>query len=81
MDNRPDNLWFRPEFLKNQRNFPEEERMKYAGQYVAYSWDGSRIVVGDPDEATLYKKIVALGYDLSRVVIDYVDDGKCSHIS
>jgi hypothetical protein len=80
MNSRPDDSWLGPEFFANRPKFPEEELLKYAGQHVAFSWDGTRILAADPDEKTLFDKVLAAGLDLSRVVFEYVDDGRYSHI-
>jgi hypothetical protein len=63
-----------PTFNENRRKFPQEELLKYVGQYVAWSWDGSRILAGDADREKLDEKLRAAGYDLGRVVHGYVDD-------
>ena len=41
---RPDDSWLDAQHFENRRNFPPEELDKYAGQYVAWSWEGSRIL-------------------------------------
>ncbi len=73
---KPDNLdgWPDPNFDKNQRAFPVEELWKYAGQQVAWSWDGTRILAAAPDDAQLFQKLTELGIDPQRVVFDYVPD-------
>ncbi len=72
--------WPDPDFQKNQGQFPTEELWKYIGQHVAWSWDGRRILAGDPDERALIRKLVEAGHDPQRVVIDYVDDPDVSHL-
>jgi hypothetical protein len=73
---KPTNLdgWPDPQFLENRNKFPTEELWKYAGQHVAWSWDGTRILASAPDEAQLYRKMAEAGIDPQRVVLDYVDD-------
>ena len=63
-----------PEFFENRRNFPAEELLKYAGQYVAWSWDGTRIVASAGNDEELHHKLLSAGLDPSRVVSSYVDD-------
>jgi hypothetical protein len=66
--------WLDPvTFYENQRKIPTEELWRYAGQYVAWSWDGSRVVASDADEGELYRKLAEAGHELSRVVVTYVD--------
>jgi hypothetical protein len=78
--NFPHIPWPDPDFQKNQSQFPTEELWKYIGQHVAWSWDGRRILAGDPDLTELRRKLVAAGHDPQRVVFDYVDDPDVSHL-
>jgi hypothetical protein len=72
--------WPGPEYFEKRRNIPPEELLKFAGQYVAFSWDDARIVAADPEEEKLWGKVVAAGVDPFRVVFSYVDDGKGSNL-
>jgi hypothetical protein len=69
----PEIPWPDPNFIRNQNNVPLEELDPYVGQYVAWSWDGTRILMGAGSRKDLYAKLAAAGIDSSRVVIDYVD--------
>jgi hypothetical protein len=60
-------------FEENQRRFPQEELDKYAGQCVAFSLDGARILASGADIAEVERKLAEAGIDGSRVVHDYVD--------
>ena len=60
-------------FNENQRKFPLEELLKYVDRYIAWSWDGTRIVASGESEAELQRNLIAAGIDPSRVVGDYVD--------
>ena len=71
--NFPHVPWLEPSFFENQRNFPREQLLQYAGQHIAWSWDGTRVLASDPDEADLVRKLAAAGHDPQRVVFDYVD--------
>jgi hypothetical protein len=71
--------WLGRAFFDNQRQFPAEQLDAYVGQHIAWSWDGSRILAGAPDEAELRRKLVAAGHDPCHVVYDYVEDGRTSH--
>ena len=37
------------QFVKNRNAFPTDEFDRYAGQHVAWSPEGTRILVSDPD--------------------------------
>jgi hypothetical protein len=76
----PDDSWLTAECIENIRTFPHDELMRYAGQYVAYSWDGKRIVMAADDEGELLRRLEAAGHNVSRVIIDYVDTGECSNL-
>jgi hypothetical protein len=65
--------WPDPNFSKNQSRFPVEELWKYAGQHVAWSWDGTRILASAPSDEELYQKLVEEGLDPQRVAFGYVD--------
>jgi hypothetical protein len=73
--------WTDPKFLENQRGFPAAELLRYAGQHIAWSWDGSRILAGDPDRATLDRKLREAGIDSVRVVHDFVEDPEQSYLA
>jgi hypothetical protein len=70
--NGRDSPWLGRDFFENRQKFPAEELRKYAGQHVAWSWDGTRIVASDPDDEALYDKVLALGLSPDRVVFGYV---------
>ncbi len=78
---KPDNLdgWPDPNFIVNRNKFPTEELWKYAGQHVAWSWDGTRILASAPDDAQLYQKLIEGGIDPQRVVFGYVDPPDLSY--
>jgi hypothetical protein len=60
------------QFLKNRCAFPPEELTKYAGQYVAWSPDGTRILASDDDLQRLDGAVKASGYDPAEVVVSSV---------
>jgi len=60
--------WLDAHYFENRNKFPPEELEKYAGQYVAWSWDGSRIVAGGMTMEEVEQKLVAAGIDPSQVV-------------
>ena len=49
-------------FQRNRQQFPPEELAKYAGQYIAWSADGAKILAADRDELQLAQAIQAAGY-------------------
>jgi hypothetical protein len=70
----PDAPWLEPIFFENQKKVEPETLIPYAGQHVAWSWDGSRILASDPDPDALRRKLLEGGFDRSRVVFAYVDE-------
>ncbi len=60
------------EYLKNRHQFPHEALQKYAGQQVAWSPDGTRIIASADDISRLVDAIEALGFDAAEVVIEPV---------
>jgi len=59
-------------YLKNRRDFPHDALERYAGQHVAWSPDGTRIIASAEDPVRLVDAIEALGFDSSEVVIEPV---------
>ena len=66
--------WLDARHLENRRKVPPEELEQYAGQYIAWSWDGSRILASAEDREALWEILVSAGHDPHRVVFEYVDD-------
>ncbi len=61
-------------YLRNVDLFPQEELLKYVGQHVAFSVDGTRLVAFGADLGELFKKLDAAGVPADSVILDYVDD-------
>lgn len=61
-------------FHQNRNNFPPDELAKYAGQYVAFSGDGTRILASGDTMEAVEEKLVAAGIDPSQVVGSYVEE-------
>jgi hypothetical protein len=66
--------WLEREFFENQEKVKPEDLVAYAGQYIAWSWDGARVVASDPDEAELRRKVAEASHDPHHVVYAYVDE-------
>jgi hypothetical protein len=62
-------------FLKNREQFPAAQLAKYAGKYVAWSPDGTRILASDEDELRLANTIREAGYNSTAVLIAFVPAG------
>src|SRR5262249_16856538 len=62
------------EFDKNRAAFPPEELLRYRGQFIAWSPDGTRIIASDKDGIKLDDTVKALGYDPDEVVFSSVPD-------
>ena len=60
-------------FDENRANFPPEQLLPYAGQHVAWSPDGTRILAFAPTQKEVDQKLKAIGIDRSQVVHDYID--------
>lgn len=60
-------------FDENRSKFPAEQLLVYAGQHVAWTLDGARILACAPTREDLDKKLASVGIHFSQVVHDYVD--------
>lgn len=67
-------------FDANRRRFPREELMKYGGQNIAWSRDGTRILVSGKDLGEVADKLEAMGIDSSQVVLDWIPDPDVSQL-
>lgn len=59
-------------FQKNRDRFPVEELARYAGKYVAWNWDGTRILASDNDELRLAIAIRDAGLNTAETLIAFV---------
>jgi hypothetical protein len=59
-------------FIENTNKFPPEELAKYAGRYVAWNFEGTKILASGDDYDELYANLAAAGIKLSTVVQSYV---------
>ena len=60
------------EFLKNRPQVSQAEVEKYAGKYVAWSPDGTRIIAGDDDPMKVVAALKLAGYDPADCVLSSV---------
>jgi hypothetical protein len=60
------------EYVRNRSQFPLEGLEQYAGTYVAWSPDGTKIVASDEDPLKVVATVKAAGYDLAELVISSV---------
>jgi hypothetical protein len=70
----PSYLETRRRFLANRAIFPVDELAKYAGQWVAWSPDGSRVAASAADPALLDQLLRAGGEDPLQCVIEGIPD-------
>ncbi len=67
-------------FNENVARFPREERLRYAGRYVAWNPEGTRILADSDNEADLYTRLDAAGIPLDQVAVGYVPSGDESYM-
>jgi hypothetical protein len=60
-------------FNENRSRFPPEDLLPYAGQHVAWSADGTRILAFGADMNEVERKLIAAGIAPNSVVFGYVD--------
>jgi hypothetical protein len=77
----PDDSWLPPCFFENQRKISRDQLLPYAGQHIAWSWDGTRILASAPDAEMLFHKLVEAGHNPFRAVFDYVPPPGVSYFS
>lgn len=65
--------WPHRDFERNRERLPAGERARWAGQHVAWAWDGTRIVAGAASLADLLVELRRLNVDPAGVVFDYID--------
>lgn len=67
-------------FHENRNKIPPEEYLKYAGKFVAFSPDGTRIVASGDSWEELDAALEAAGIHFSQVVSAYLEPGDVSCI-
>jgi len=70
-------LELRRTFLANRAVFPPEELAKYAGRWVAFSPDGTRVAASAPRPDMLEDLLRACGEDPALCIVEGIpgDDG------
>lgn len=58
-------------YVENRRKFPRDEQRKYAGQWLAWSADGSQIVAHHPDLVEAARMVEVAGIDRLDVIFDW----------
>jgi hypothetical protein len=76
--NPPPFPWPGPDFERNREQLPAAERDRWAGQHVAWSWDGTRIVAGADTLPNLLAELRKLHVDPATVVFDFLDTSTAS---
>jgi hypothetical protein len=66
----PAYLASRRKFLANRAAFPVEKLAEYAGQWVAWSPDGTRVAASAPSPELLDAILVANGEDPAKCVVE-----------
>jgi hypothetical protein len=61
------------QFQANRSRFPLSELLKYRGQWVAFSSDGSRIVASSDDLVTLDGLVAAAGEDPESIALERIE--------
>jgi hypothetical protein len=62
------------EYLKNRLQFPLDDLAKHAGEWVAWSPDGTRIVASSRDPAALDRLIRAAGENPEQCIVEGIPD-------
>jgi hypothetical protein len=57
-------------YLRSRTNFPIATLAKFAGQWIAWSPDGKRIIANAADEASLDALICRAGEDPSQCIVE-----------
>lgn len=65
--------WIGKDFFDNQAKLTAEDMKPYAGFFIAWSWDGTRVLASGQSELEVYDKLIEQGADINRVVYDYID--------
>jgi hypothetical protein len=67
-------------FLANRPRFPIEELLRFAGEWVAFSWDGKAILAHAADLESLGQELCRAGIDPQEVTFSSLATCGCSEI-
>ncbi len=65
-------------YEQNRTKFPLEELRKYAGEWVAFSKDGSRVVASAPTLLALEERLIAKGEDPQSIALERIELEDCA---
>jgi hypothetical protein len=71
---RSDIPWLTRTYFESQAKVRPEDLLPYAGQYIAWNWDGDHILDSAEDREQLWDKLVAAGMNPHRVAFEYIPD-------
>jgi hypothetical protein len=60
------------QLLRNRQAFPPDRLAQYAGKYVAWSPDGTRIIADDEDLLSLDTKLRSSGYNPAEILVSSI---------
>jgi hypothetical protein len=66
--------WLSREHDDNRRKFPPEDLLPFVGRYIAWNWDGDRIVGSAATREELIQQLIERGIDPQRICFEYVED-------
>jgi hypothetical protein len=59
-------------YSQNRNRIPPDEMLKYAGEHVAWSPDGARVLAHGPDQDQVIAELQTRGVHFSEVVWEHV---------
>ena len=62
------------QYESNRHKYPPERLMAYAGQSIAFNWNGTELVASAPSDAELLDRLAEMGVPRECVVFGYVDE-------
>ncbi len=60
------------ELIRNRERFPPEELARYAGKYVAWSPDGTRIIASNDNLIHLDCQLREMGFDPENILVSSI---------
>jgi hypothetical protein len=59
-------------FEQNRARFPSDDLLRYLGQHIAWSLDGSRILANGVTEEEVEERLQGAGIDPGQAVLEYI---------